>query len=315
MGTLLEKAQYALESKNQIKNALNTKGASIPVDLPFRGYPKKVLNLVTADAITHPTFEADATTNAWKITDALFDLRVPSNHEGQTVTTAEISVNLLARLRSIYAPLTCTNVKIMNGSTNIEEIRLEGCASLSSFSLSAYYGDLKRLILPAMTTFTVQNWQYVQEELTLPAVTALTHSTSNMTLTANLKIDLRSLPAVRTSSQKCAKVWTANDRFDALEVVNGVFFVGASGSLYLPSLTVAKGTTDTLGKYNDTAVFTPAEGQTLDLYFGANLIELGTLCVADLKNTNVAVHIPLGDTTTKATLDTAGVAYVQDYAV
>lgn len=315
MGTLLEKAQYALESKNQIKNALNTKGASIPVDLPFRAYPEKVLNLVTADAITHPTFEADATTSAWKITDALFDLRVPSNHEGQTVTTAEISANLLARLRSIYAPLTCTNVKIANGSTNIEEIRLEGCASLSSFSLSAYYSKLKRLILPAMTTFTVQNWQYVQEELTLPTVTALTHSAANMTLPATLKIDLRSLPLVKTSSQKCAKVWTANDRFDALETVNGVFFVGASGSLYLPSLAVAKGTTDSLGTYTDTAVFTPAEGQTLDIYFGANVSELGTLCIADLKNTNVTVHIPTGNTTTKATLDTAGVSYVQDYAV
>lgn len=315
MGTLLEKAQYALESKNQIKNALNTKGASIPVDLPFRGYPEKVLNLVTADAITHPKFEADTSTGAWKITDALFDLRVPSNHEGQTVTTAEISANLLARLRSIYAPLTCTNVKIANGSTDIEEIRLEGCVSLTTFSLSAYYPKLKRLTLPAITTFALVNWNYVQEELNLPAVTSLTTSTGHLTLTADLKIDLRSLPAVRTSSQKCSKVWTANDRFDALETINGVFFVGASGSLYLPSLKVAKGTTNSLGTYTDSAVFTVAEGQTLDLYFGANVEELGTLCIADLQADGVTVHIPTGDTTTKATLDTAGVAYVQDYAV
>jgi len=315
MGTLLEKAQYALESKNQIKNALNTKGASIPVDLPFRGYPEKVLNLVTADAITHPKFEADATTGAWKITDALFDLRVPSNYQGQTVTTAEISTNLLARLRSIFAPLTCTNVKIANGSNNIEEIRLEGCSSLTSFSLSAYYGNLKRLILPAMTTFTISNWDYVQEELTLPAVTSLTGSTGSFTLPDDLKVDLRSLPEIRTTAQKIAKKWTANDRFDAVATINGVFFVGASGSLYLPSLTVAKGTTNSLGTYTDTAVFTVAEGQTLDLYFGANVSELGTLCIADLQAQGVTVHIPTGDTTTKATLDTAGVAYVQDYAV
>jgi len=315
MGTLLEKAQYALESKNQIKNALNTKGASIPVDLPFRGYPEKVLNLVTADAITHPKFEADATTGAWKITDALFDLRVPSNYQGQSVTTAEISTNLLARLRSIFAPLTCTNVKIANGSNNIEEIRLEGCSSLTSFSLSAYYGNLKRLILPAMTTFTISNWDYVQEELTLPAVTSLTGSTGSFTLPDDLKVDLRSLPEIRTTAQKIAKKWTANDRFDAVATINGVFFVGASGSLYLPSLTVAKGTTNSLGTYTDTAVFTVAEGQTLDLYFGANVSELGTLCIADLQAQGVTVHIPTGDTTTKATLDTAGVAYVQDYAV
>lgn len=315
MGTLLEKAQYALESKNQVKNALNLKGASIPVDLPFRSYPEKVLNLVTADAITHPTFEPDASTGAWKITDALFDLRVPSNNEGQTVTTAEIPANLLACLRSIYAPLTCTNVKIGSGSNNVEEIRLEGCTSLTSFSLSAYYGKLKRVILPAITTFTISNWNYVQEELTLPAVTSLTSSTGSFTLADGLKLDLRSLPEIRTTAQKIAKKWTANDRFDALETINGVFFVGASGSLYLPSLKVAKGTTNSLGTYTDTAVFTPADGQTLDLYFGANVTELGTLCIADLQNENVTVHIPTGDTTTKATLDTAGIAYVQDYAV
>lgn len=315
MGTLLEKAQYALESKNQIKNALNTKGASIPVDLPFRGYPEKVLNLVTADAITHPKFEADTSTGAWKITDALFDLRVPSNHEGQTVTTAEIPANLLARLRSIYAPLTCTNVKIANGSSDIEEIRLEGCVSLTTFSLSAYYSKLKRLTLPAITTFALVNWNYVQEELNLPAVTSLTTSTGSFTLPDTLKVDLRSLPEIRTTSQKIAKKWNSNDRFDALETVNGVFFVGASGSLYLPSLKVAKGTTNSLGTYTDTAVFTVAEGQTLDIYFGANVSELGTLCIADLQADGVTVHIPTGDTTTKATLDTAGVAYVQDYAV
>lgn len=315
MGTLLEKAQYALESKNQIKNALNTKGASIPVDFPFRGYPEKVLNLITADAITHPKFEADTSSGAWKITNALFDLRVPSNHNGQTVTTAEIPANLLAFLRSIYAPLNCTTVKIANGSTDIEEIRLEGCTALNSFSLSAYYGKLKRLILPAITTFTISNWQYVQEELTLPAVTSLTGSTGSFTLPDTLKLDLRSLPEIRTTSQKIAKKWTANDRFDVLESINGVFFLGASGSLYLPSLKVAKGTTNSLGTYTDSAVFTPADGQTLDLYFGANLVELGALCIADLQNANVTVHIPTGDTTTKATLDTAGVAYVQDYAV
>lgn len=315
MGTLLEKAQYALESKNQIKNALNTKGASIPVDLPFRGYPEKVLNLVTAEAITHPTFEADASTGAWKITEAFFDLRVPSNHNGQTVTTAEISATLLARLYSIYAPLTCTNVKIANGSTDIEEIRLEGCTSLTSFTPSAYYSKLKRLILPAITTFTINNWNYIQEELTLPAVTSLTSGQGSVTLADGMKLDLRSLPEIRTTSQKIAKKWTANDRFDALATINGVFFVGASGSLYLPSLTVAKGTTNSLGTYTDTAVFTPAEGQTLDLYFGANVSELGALCIADLQAQGVTVHIPTGDTTTKATLDTAGVAYVQDYAV
>lgn len=315
MGTLFEKAQYALESKNQVKEALNRKGASIGVDLPFRSYPEKVLNLITADAITHPTFEADTASGAWKLTDAVFDLRVPSNHDGQTVTTAEISASLLARLRSIYAPLTCTTVKIANGSTDIEEIRLEGCTALNSFSLSAYYGKLKRVILPAITTFTIINWNYVQEELTLPAVKSLTGSTGSFTLPDELKLDLRSLPEIRATAQKIAKKWTANDRFDALETINGVFFVGASGALYLPSLKVAKGTTNSLGNYTDTAVFTPADGQTLDLYFGANLVELGTLCIADLNNENVTVHIPAGNTHTKATLDTAGVAYVQDYAV
>ena len=315
MGTLFEKAQYALESKNQVKEALNRKGASIGVDLPFRSYPEKVLNLITADAITHPTFEADTSSGAWKITDAVFDLRVPSNYDGQTVTTAEISASLLARLRSIYAPLTCTTVKIANGSTDIEEIRLEGCTALNSFTLSAYYGKLKRVILPAITTFTISNWNYVQEELTLPAVTSLTGSTGSFTLPDALKLDLRSLPEIRTTSQKIAKKWTANDRFDALETIHGFIFVGASGSLFLPSLKVAKGTTNSMGNYTDTAVFTPADGQTLDLYFGANLAEIGTLCATDLKNENVTVHIPTGDTTTKATLDTAGVAYVQDYAV
>lgn len=315
MGTLFEKAQYALESKNQVKEALNLKGASIGVDLPFRSYPEKVLNLITADAITHCTFEADTASGAWKITDAAFDLRVPSNNDGQTVTTAEISAYLLARLRSIYAPLTCTTVKIANGSSDIEEIRLEGCTALKTFSLSAGYGKLKRLILPAITTFTIANWHYVKEELSLPSVTSLTSSGGSFPLPDELKLDLRSLPEIRSTAQTIAKKWTANDRFDALETINGVFFVGASGALYLPSLKVAKGTTNSVGTYTDTAVFTPADGQTLDLYFGANLVELGTLCIADLNNENVTVHIPVGNTHTKATLDTAGVAYVQDYAV
>jgi hypothetical protein len=315
MGTLLEKALYALESKNLLKTALNAKGASVQANTTFREYPEKVNNLVTADAITHPTFEADTSTGGYKVTAVLFDLRVPNNYDGQTVTTAEIPSALLARLRSIYAPAEVVNVKITNGSTDIEEIQLVGCTSLTTFTLSAYYSNLKRVILPAITTFTINNWNYVQEELTLPAVTTLTSGQGSMELPATMKIDLRSLPLVKSTAQQIAKEWTADDRFDALAEINGVFFVGATGSLYLPSLQIAKGTTNSLGTYTDTAVFTPAEGGALNLYIGANLSELGDLAIADLQLDNVVVHIPEGDTTTKATLDTAGVVYVQDYAV
>jgi hypothetical protein len=55
---------------------------------------------------------------------------------------------------------------------------------------------------------------------------------------------------------------------------------------------------------------------TLDLYIGPNLTNIHN----DAKNrlvsaTNISVHIPAGDTTTKATLDAAGVAYTQDYII
>ena len=321
MGTLFEKAQYALESKNLLKTALNSKGASIGADLPFRTYPEKVLNLITADVITHGAFEEDTSTGGYKLTNVLFDLRVPSNKDGATVTSADISANVLARLRSIYAPLTCTNVKINNGTTDIEEIRLEGCTSLNGFTYTVNYKLLKKLVLPALATYTASSYcGEALEELVLPSCTTFKSgsgasgwSSSN----PNFKIDLRSLPETRETSFSISKVWSINDRFDALKKINGTLFNGVQGAsaLFLPSIEEMKGTTDTLGNYTDRDVLTLATGATLDLYVGANLVNLGAKCIANLTAEGVTVHIPHGATTTKTTLDTAGVAYVQDYAV
>lgn len=54
-----------------------------------------------------------------------------------------------------------------------------------------------------------------------------------------------------------------------------------------------------------------------ELYLGPNLVTLpqSARFVERVTSGNLVIHIPAGDTTTKATLDSAGVAYTQDYVI
>lgn len=95
--------------------------------------------------------------------------------------------------------------------------------------------------------------------------------------------------------------YTGTFHFDAAAKMAGVGDNDHPITIYLPSITEFD------GDWNGTP------SSTVDLYLGENLAELGSSSPAYLSNSFVTIHIPTGNTTTKATLDAAGIAYIQDY--
>lgn len=322
MATLQEQLQYAVDTKNLIKDAIKNKGVHISDTDPFRRYPEKI-NAIPAYA------------PVWLLDEDNFvsDVRLSENvtiptavngtplDNGFRIPNDILADQILSTTKKITIPEYFISATIANfgnaRSRFLEEIEYDG-ARLYGLDVRTfeYLDVLHKLTFPnltgAVSFWAARGASNVQTEFTLiaPKVTEAFFDLGTATRSIELKdFDL----------QNCQIFGYTAPETDCLRFVKG--------SLSLPSCTTLRAisqSTENFTLYTPQLTTNTVEAfkykgtdSVLTWYIGPSLSTLNSATISNITGDSgkFNIHIPEGESTTKATLDTAGISYTQDYVI
>lgn len=318
MSTLQEQLQYAVDTKNLIRDAIKSKGIEISDKTVFRDYPEKIEEIqheftpeftisptgvlgspIIKDTIIFPTEvkgQPASTTFSYNGTYETFfgvrrlvwpeyfldvDIDEIISNNAQYYRTQEIDVSSVAV-----------------ASSNIQKMRW-----LNALTLSKYSGEYNWRLLS-------NSPQSSALSLDLPEVTVLSSPDAgvdghliSLSLNAPKAEILGSSPVGNTACfLHCTGTW----RLPSVTDLRNTPRPQGDQTIYLPALQT-QSHKDSMGYGSNTGI--------VHIYIGPNLTQIAGASNWKAHSAQVDVHIPAGNTTTKATLDAAGVSYTQDYAL
>lgn len=319
MGTLVQKVEAAIASKNNIRQAIIRKGVDVPVRTPLRLYSEKIDDIINEYV------------PEWKVNDAGIltsviirdKLVFPTEVNGQAVSTTFGYTGTYESLWGIksmewpeyFLTVDFANVFPTQNSARYSQLQEIKCgANVINFHVYMnYISNMRKIHLTNYSGTVGADWltQYpVSTSLSFICPNAAGDFIANIGTASNLvdlTIDMPKITVIGGTStnaahlQYCTGDWT----FPSASQLRYHRIPDGEQTLRLPALEQ-----QTYGNG-----FNLGGGGILHLYIGPNLTRCDCAANWVTNAARIDIHIPAGDTTTKATLDAAGVAYTQDYVI
>lgn len=307
---------YVEEATEDIREAANGKGALIGELDPLDTWAQSITENIST---TPPIVWGLNSSFQFNKIIPIDEVTIPVIVDGQPVATA---FNATQRVFNImndcfkkviipdyFQSMTWSmNTTVNVRETTIEELQYNGLGAMSFQYLTAS-SSLKKLSLPNYTG-TVSAEFGRSGEMTIDAPKARAYDYQGPPVAAECTFNMplvETIGSTGTSTTMTAgRYINGSNEFPKCDTVRGINVpTSGNSSLYLPRVL----------QFSNSAAFRQTYGGHLDLYIGANL---ATFACAANANARIAagtltIHIPAGMPTTKNTLDTAGVTYVQDY--
>lgn len=315
MSSLKDQLQYAVDTKNLIKEAIKSKGVDVPDRTVFREYPEKINEILNEFTPQFP-----ATPQGALLSPVIKEAVVfPTEVDGQAMSTTftyqgthetfwgvrrlvwpeyflDVNLNQVITPTSQYGLTEALDIS----ATALTGDNLNYMRHLNSISLRKYAGGLGWKLLNQSPIST-------QLKMDIPEVDLIDFFDAgtdahliNLTLNApSVKyVGYEGTSGVGTL-QHCTGTWT----FPALTDLRNIPRPNGEQTMYLPSIETQRWPQS----------FSTGGNGMLHLYLGPNLSRVEAAPNWISHAANIDVHIPAGDSTTKSTLDAAGIPYTQDY--
>lgn len=330
--SLIRKVQYTGDAISEIGYSANAKGAGINLDTdPLDEWGVKILNNIPEVNIIQITVDSAGRINGTDISGETATVPTTSK-DGSPVSPVFNPTNIFAlwpliiSAKKFVVPRYFTTISWNSGSSSdyaydynpVTEVEFNAEAMPNGGpdtfqNLLRVFTNLRKLV--------VNETEYVQLRLTYGGSSGTADDPIEIKLT-----DATNLNACNVSSNLNSKYFVVTaDKVTTLTGQSGnnsQFRYGAGGTLSLRSLEVMPH--ESFGYGTKLVTYLPAlttiEGDnnfgagSTTLYIGPNLSTMSSTAAGKMAN-NATVHIPPGESTTKATLDSLGVPYIQDYII